>query len=199
MDTLQALLSGLGEEYGDLNGKLNNCNGYLNEAARIMNDNLKGQWKTFSSEMEGVKIAIGERLAPILKNVMEKINAKIPEIKTKITNFLDWLIQTEIPNLKQKITQFLPIITGVASAFAAFKSINKAISIFKNVGKAFSSLKTALTVLTSPIGLVAIAIGLVVAAFIYAYTHSETFRNKVNAVIAIVKENVGTLVEKVKT
>ena len=85
MDTLQALLSGLGEEYGDLNGKLNNCNGYLNEAARIMNDNLKGQWKTFSSEMEGVKIAIGERLAPILKNVMEKINAKIPEIKTKIT------------------------------------------------------------------------------------------------------------------
>lgn len=199
MDTLQALLSGLGEEYGDLNGKLNNCNGYLNEAARIMNDNLKGQWKTFSSEMEGVKIAIGERLAPILKNVMEKINAKIPEIKTKITNFLDWLIQTEIPNLKQKIIQFLPIITGVASAFGAFKSINKAISIFKNAGKAFSSLKTALTVLTSPIGLIAIGIGLLVAAFIYAYTHSETFRNKVNAVIEIVKEKVGTLVEKVKT
>ena len=199
MDTLQALLSGLGEEYGDLNGKLNNCNGYLNEAARIMNDNLKGQWKTFSSEMEGVKIAIGERLAPILKNVMEKINAKIPEIKTKITNFLDWLIQTEIPNLKQKIIQFLPIITGVASAFGAFKSIKKAISIFKSVGKAFSSLKTAMTVLTSPIGLIAIGIGLLVAAFIYAYTHSETFRNKVNAVIEIVKEKVGTLVEKVRT
>ena len=199
MDTLQALLSGLGEEYGDLNGKLNNCNGYLNEAARIMNDNLKGQWKTFSSEMEGVKIAIGERLAPILKNVMEKINAKIPEIKTKITNFLDWLIQTEIPNLKQKIIQFLPIITGVASAFGAFKSINKVVSIVKNAGKTFTKLKTALSILTSPIGLIAIGIGLLVMAFIYAYTHSETFRNKVNAVIEIVKEKVGTLVEKVKT
>ena len=199
MDTLQALLSGLGEEYGDLNGKLNNCNGYLNEAARIMNDNLKGQWKTFSSEMEGVKIAIGERLAPILKNVMEKINNKIPEIKTKITNFLDWLIQTEIPNLKQKITQFLPIIAGVASAFGAFKSINKVIKKKKNAGKTFSKLKTALSILTSPIGLIAIGIGLLVMAFIYAYTHSETFRNKVNAVIEIVKEKVGTLVEKVKT
>ena len=199
MDTLQALLSGLSEEYNDLNGKVKDSNGYLNESARIMKDNLKGQWDTFSSEMEGVKIAIGERLAPILKNVMQTINDKIPGIKDKITNFLDWFIQTEIPKIKQKIIQLLPIITGVASAFGAIKLINKAISIFKNAGKAFSSLKTALTVLTSPIGLIAIGIGLLVAAFIYAYTHSETFRNKVNAVIEIVKEKVGTLVEKVKT
>ena len=192
MDTLQALLSGVSEEYGDLNGKLNDCDGYLNNCAETMQNNLSGQWTTFKSQVESVKIAVGEKLEPVLKNVMQTINDKMPEIKDKLSNFTEWLV-AKLPEIKDKLIQLKPVIMGVASAFLAFKSINtviKTISQFKNVLKGLS-------ILTSPIGLIAIAIGLVVAGFIYAYTHSETFREKVNAVVEVVKEKVIAFKDKV--
>ena len=143
----------------------------------------------------------------IVKNVITTIINKIKELNengtlkrwgeniSSVIGIVKFLGAEFIKN-RDKI---IPGIAGIVSAFGAFKSINKVIKIFNNVKAKFAMLKTAMTVLTSPIGLIAIGIGLLVAAFIYAYTHSETFRNKVNAVIEIVKEKVGTLVEKVKT
>ena len=143
----------------------------------------------------------------IVKNVITTIINKIKELNengtlkrwgeniSSVIGIVKFLGAEFIKN-RDKI---IPVIAGIVSAFGAFKSINKVIKIFNNVKAKFAMLKTAMTVLTSPIGLIAIGIGLLVAAFIYAYTHSETFRNKVNAVIEIVKEKVGTLVEKVKT
>ena len=54
-----------------------------------------------------------------------------------------------------------------------------------------------LSILTSPLGLIALAIAAVVAGFIYAYTHSETFREKVNNVVEVVKEKVMAFKDKV--
>ena len=146
------------------------------------------------------------KVVNIVKSVITTIIAKIKELNDNGTLQRWGQNILKVVNIVKKIAIafinnrdiIIPIIAGIVSAFGAFKSINKVIKIFNNVKAKFAMLKTAMTVLTSPIGLIAIGIGLLVAAFIYAYTHSETFRNKVNAVIEIVKEKVGTLVEKVK-
>ena len=168
----------------------------INNKLKELNEN-----GTIKKWQENIKNAIG-----VVKNVITIIINKIKELNDNgtlqrwgqnISNVIGIVkfLGTEFIKNRDKI---IPVIAGIVSAFGTFKSINKVIKIFNNVKAKFTMLKTAMTVLTSPIGLIAIGIGLLVAAFIYAYTHSETFRNKVNAVIEIVKEKVGTLVEKVR-
>ena len=60
MDTLQALLSGINEEYSDLYGVLNDCAGASEDAAKTMQQNLTGSMTMFGSALEGVGIEIYE-------------------------------------------------------------------------------------------------------------------------------------------
>ena len=60
LDTLQALLSGVNEEYDDLFKVLNDCAGASEEAAKTMQQNLTGSMTMFGSALEGVGIEIYE-------------------------------------------------------------------------------------------------------------------------------------------
>ena len=60
MDTLQALLSGINEEYQNLYGVLNDCSGASEDAAKTMQQNLTGSMTMFGSALEGVGIEIYE-------------------------------------------------------------------------------------------------------------------------------------------
>lgn len=72
MDTLQALLSGINEEYSDLYGVLNDCAGASEDAAKTMQQNLTGSMTMFGSALEGVGIEIYESFKePLTKAVDE--------------------------------------------------------------------------------------------------------------------------------
>ena len=72
MDTLQALLSGINEEYQDLYGVLNDCAGASEDAAKTMQQNLTGSMTMFGSALEGVGIEIYESFKePLTKAVNE--------------------------------------------------------------------------------------------------------------------------------
>jgi TP901 family phage tail tape measure protein len=60
LDTLQALLSGVNEEYDDLFKTLNDCAGASEDAAKTMQQNLTGSMTMFGSALEGVGIEIYE-------------------------------------------------------------------------------------------------------------------------------------------
>ena len=149
---------------------------------------------------EGNVIAGG--LLDTVKNVVTKINDKIKELNdngtfkkwgekiNKVIGFVERLGATIIKN-KNKI---IPAIKGIVSAFAALKVIN-------TVTKAVGALKGAFALLSSPIGMVVLAVGALVAGFIYAYNHSETFRKKVQALtekIIYIKGKIDNLIEKLK-
>lgn len=58
MDTLQALLAGLNEEYGDLSGKLQDVDGTLINTAKTMQENFNGAVTAAKSAIEGLGITI---------------------------------------------------------------------------------------------------------------------------------------------
>lgn len=74
------------------------------------------------------------------------------------------------------------VVKTLGGAVTAFKKGSGAISSFN---RAFHALGIAFRL--NPIGLVITALGLLVAGFIYAYTHSERFRNIVNGALNGVK------------
>lgn len=112
-------------------------------------------------------------------------------------------------SLKQHPTIWRTVAASILGAVVALKAMSVAVSavsaiggIVKTLGGAVTAFKKGSTVITSfnrafhalgiafrlnPIGLVITAIGLLVAGFIYAYTHSEKFRNVVNGALNGVK------------
>lgn len=69
-----------------------------------------------------------------------------------------------------------PIIMGIASAFAAFKVVNTVTNLFNTLRTSIGLLQGAFTFLTSPMGLVVVAIGALVAAMWTLYKNWDTVR-----------------------
>ena len=131
----------------------------------------------------------------------KKLQAKFGEFANYISTTVIPKVQEKLPAIKQKfsellalINRFKPIIIGVVSAFIAFKTINTVSGYITKFKMALSGLSLSI----SPIGMIAIAIGAVVAALIYAYQHSETFRNVVNSAVEAVKEKFETFRARVQ-
>ena len=131
----------------------------------------------------------------------KQLQAKFGEFANYISTTVIPKVQEKLPAIKQKfsellalINRFKPIIIGVVSAFIAFKTINTVSGYITKFKMALSGLSLSI----SPIGMIAIAIGAVVAALIYAYQHSETFRNVVNSAVEAVKEKFETFRARVQ-
>lgn len=71
VDTLNALLSGLNEEYGDLKTEIEGADGALNEVAETMQDNVQGNVTKLKSAFEGLGIQVGEKLLPYVTQFIE--------------------------------------------------------------------------------------------------------------------------------
>ena len=121
----------------------------------------------------------------------KKLQAKFGEFANYISTTVIPKVQEKLPAIKQKfsellalINRFKPIIIGVVSAFIAFKTINTVSGYITKFKMALSGLSLSI----SPIGMIAIAIGAVVAALIYAYQHSETFRARVQICLEAIQQ-----------
>lgn len=70
LDTLQALLSGLNEEYVELKDTVTDSDGALNKLAETMQDNTKGNITKLKSQIEGLGIQIGNYLLPHINDLL---------------------------------------------------------------------------------------------------------------------------------
>lgn len=73
LTTLQALLSGVGEEFDQLETDINNSDGALNEMAKTMQDNLKGNITRLKSALEGIAISLSNTLIPMVSKAADKL------------------------------------------------------------------------------------------------------------------------------
>lgn len=74
LDTLQALLSGLNEEYTDLKATITDSDGALNQLAETMQDNAKGNITKLKSQIEGLGIQVGNYLLPHINDLVGHIS-----------------------------------------------------------------------------------------------------------------------------
>lgn len=95
------------------------------------------------------------------------------QIAGKIEDVANWISKLEPSTIKQ-------VASAVLGAVAAFKGLKTGASIIRSISTALGSLSA------HPLVALGIAIGALIGWFIHAYTTSETFRNKVDAVVSVI-------------
>lgn len=69
------MLQGLGDEYDELKGDVENSTGALEEMRNTMKDNLQGELENLSSAFDEMMISIGEALLPAVKALVTVLQA----------------------------------------------------------------------------------------------------------------------------
>lgn len=110
MDTLQALLSGLNEEYDDLNGELQSVDGYLTGAAKTMQDNFNGAVTEAKSALEGLGISIYETFSDDLTKNLKGVTGYISMIseavqRGNVADVIESIMNGLGTRLKQRISE----------------------------------------------------------------------------------------------
>lgn len=125
MDTLQALLDGLNKEYSDLNGELQDVDGYLSGAAQTMQDNFNGAVTAAKSALEGLGISIYNTFSDditkkikgftgyisMISEAVQRGNAA--DVITNIFNGLGTRLKQELENLAQDTAAITEIFNAV--------------------------------------------------------------------------------------
>lgn len=143
-------------------------------------ENATTMQDAWTQATNSVSVALGSSLAPAISDVVIKVS----EIITKVAQVV------------QKSPALQAIITGVATALGILGTALGISAAITAVQKAFAMLNT--TLLVNPIFRVVTAIAALAAGLIYAYKHSEKFRNIVNKVFNGIKTVVLTVVNAVK-
>ena len=155
MDTLQALLNGLNDEYDELYITLNNCDGALESTSEIMRDNLAGSVTEMKSALEGLGDKFYEYLEEPAKKGAENVTQSIRdltramsegELAEKLEQFSD-----KLSDLIEKLAEFaerkgIPAVIDGLSDFIDLLSwmtdnLGTVTALIEGFGAAFITLK----------------------------------------------------------
>lgn len=157
------------------------------DAGLILSEDGVASANEFNDAMDKLKATL---TGDLLKAGASLAQTLVPVLE-KVVGFLARLFEW-FGNLQGPTQAFILVIAGLVAA------ISPVASIISTVLGLLAMLPPAFTAALGPIGLVIAAVGALVTAFMYAYEHSEKFRNIVNAVFTKVKEVVGTVIEFIK-
>lgn len=150
--------------------ELRNSSGAASDMAAIMNDNLGGDLTALNSKLEGVQIALYEKLEPALRSGVDALSSLLDAVM--------WVVDHS--------DGFIAAIAAMAAGLGAYFAYTTAIQIMKNgwmslaiVQKAVAAAQAVLNAVmaANPIGIIIGLIAALVAAFVVLWNKSESFRN----------------------
>lgn len=154
----------------DFEDALRKSSGSAEDMADIMNDNFNGALTATKSKLEGVQIALYEKVQPALKSGLAAFNEFLDALK--------WLIKNG-----EKV---IAVLGGMAAGVAAYVAYTTAITVMTKGWQALTIATKAQAVAqkvlnavmaVSPTGLIVAGITALVAAFVILWNTSEDFRN----------------------
>ncbi|MBN1058534.1 phage tail tape measure protein [Clostridium botulinum] len=140
MSGMLSIINASETDYNNLANAIYNADGAAKQMANTKLDSLSGQWTILKSAVEGMKITLGERLAPYAKQFVTWFTANIPSITDSVLNFVD-KISNNIGTIKTAGGAFL----GLTGAFIGMSAINKVSTTVGTFGKLLGGFKTAAT------------------------------------------------------
>lgn len=171
MSGMLGIINASEEDYNKLSKAIQNSSGSAEEMANIMNDNLHGDIVKLQSAIEGAAIAIGKKLSPYIRDLVQKIN-----------EWVDWFNELDpaTQDMIVKIGLFAAAIGPVVFVLGGFlKHLTDIFDFIGNLKGGLEILGKAFGFLTSPVGLVVVAIAAVIGVIVYLWNTNEDFRNAV--------------------
>lgn len=158
MKGLLAIVNASDEDWNNLTESIANCSGAAEDMSNIKLDTYTGQVKLTQSALEGLEIAVGDKLTPALGELAEGF--------TKVLNGLTGFVNNN--------EAAVPVITGVVAALATFTTgitvATTAVKVFQLVSSTFGA---ALGPVGIVLGVVSAAAGLLTASMIETANETE--------------------------
>lgn len=158
MKGLLAIVNASDEDWNNLTESIANCSGAAEDMSNIKLDTYTGQVKLTQSALEGLEIAVGDKLTPAL--------GELAEGSTKALNGLTGFVNNN--------EAAVPVITGVVAALATFTTgitvATTAVKVFQLVSSTFGA---ALGPVGIVLGVVSAAAGLLTASMIETANETE--------------------------
>ncbi|ALS19093.1 phage tail tape measure protein [Clostridium butyricum] len=181
MSGMLAIINAGTSDYDKLTTAIYGADGAAKKMADTKLDSLSGQWTILKSAVEGMNIALGERLAPYAKQFVTWFTGKIPDITDGIVNAVDYL-SNHTEDIKETAIAIGTVVTAIAgfniagSIGNSISGISNLVSLFKGASVAKDATEAAagiskvglsakiLPALFSPVGL-AITAGVAATAY----------------------------------
>jgi len=141
MSGMLAIINAGASDYDKLTTAIYGADGAAKKMADTKLDSLSGQWTILKSAVEGMNIALGERLAPYAKQFVTWFTGKIPDITDGIVNAVDYL-SNHTEDIKETAIAIGTVVTSIAG-FNIAGSIGNSISGISNLVSLFKGANVA--------------------------------------------------------
>ncbi len=198
-----ALINTAPEDVGSLDESLRNCAGTTDEMAEAMMSGFGGSLEKLKSSIDVLVTSIGEALAPTIQKVAEFIQGLVDKF-----NSLTPAQQQTIVQIGLVVAAIGPLLIVIGKVISSVGTIMtwapKIVSGVKSIIGIGSSLMGGLKALwaliaANPITLIIAAIAAAVAAFVYFWNTSESFRQFWIGLWEAIKTAVQTVVQAIIT
>ena len=155
-----AIINSSDKDFNKLTNAIDNSQGATKRMVNTMEGGIGGSFRNLKSAIEGLGIALGERLAPYIQKAAKCITDLAQKFKALS------------PAQQDQIIKIALVVAAIGPLLIA-------------IGKVFKAIQTVITVvqfLASPFGIAVVAIIAAVAAFVYFYNTSAKFRSAVQAI-----------------
>lgn len=154
MKGLLAIVNASDEDWNNLTESIANCSGAAENMSNIQLDTYTGQVKLAKSAMEGLEIAVGDKLTPALGELAEGFTG----VLTGMTKFVN------------ENEEAVPVITGVVAALATFTT---GITVATTAVKVFQLVTSTLGGVINPVAIAVGALGTVLGVVTTAFIGSK--------------------------